>query len=195
MIQNCIRALRSESPKIQAFAFPKDLKQGAKIFITCIVFQGRPPFAIRWLKDGEVLDPKKVENIRIVTSELQSSLHFDPVNSNSGGNYTCEMKNKHGQDSYTASLNIQAPPEWLSVPQDTTALEGSTATLQCNARGSPSPQVRWTTVTGDQKSPGNSSVLVFNPVERIHAGKYRCTADNGLGPPLQHTVTLTVHCE
>ncbi|UYV62086.1 hypothetical protein LAZ67_1007775 [Cordylochernes scorpioides] len=181
------------APKIQPFAIPNDLKLGDKISLTCSAIKGQPPFSIKWYKDGQSIDAKS--SVKISNTDQQSNLNFDPVDASSGGNYTCEMTNKQGRDSYTASLNIQVPPKWISVPQDLTAVEGSSANLQCQATGSLAPRVTWTNLEDIQKSPGNSSVLVFNPVERVHAGKYRCTADNGLGPPLQHTVTLTVHCE
>ncbi|UYV62082.1 hypothetical protein LAZ67_1007771 [Cordylochernes scorpioides] len=192
--QPCL-ASNEESPQIQPLMLPNNFKIGDKISLTCIAFKGQPPFSIKWFKNDQDLDQKSFSNVKIVKNDQHSRLFFEPVASNSGGNYTCEMSNKHGKDTYTIYLNIQAPPEWLTKPQDVTALEGASSALQCQAKGSPTPRVTWTKLEDVQKSPGNSSVLVFNPVERVHAGKYRCTADNGLGPPLQHTVTLTVHCE
>ncbi|UYV62097.1 hypothetical protein LAZ67_1007786 [Cordylochernes scorpioides] len=185
-----------EPPQIQPFGFPKDLKPGDKTPLMCAVVKGQPPFTFTWQKNGVMLDTKSVTNVRIVNNDMFSTMFFDPVDSSSGGNYTCEVKNRQGRDSHTATLTIQAPPEWIQPTlSDTTALEGGSVTLTCRAKGFPEPTVRWSRVDDSQRDLGNSSVLVFNPVERVHAGKYRCTADNGLGPPLQHTVTLTVHCE
>ncbi|UYV62092.1 hypothetical protein LAZ67_1007781 [Cordylochernes scorpioides] len=175
------------SVQIQPFTFSNNIKLGDKVILTCSAQKGQPPFTISWLKDGISLTDKSSANIKVSHTNYQSTLQFDPVEATSGGNYTCQMKNKHGQDSYTAALNIQAPPEWVTRPQDTTALEGGSATLNCQARGSPPPRVSWTGT--------NSSVLTFNPVTRGHAGQYTCVVDNGLGPSLQHSVTLTVHCE
>ncbi|UYV62087.1 hypothetical protein LAZ67_1007776 [Cordylochernes scorpioides] len=180
-------------PQVQPFSFSSNIKIGEKISMVCNAQKGDPPYVIKWLKDGIYLEKNVDINIRIVTNDVTSTIFFDPVNSNSGGNYTCEMKNKHGQDSYTALFNIKAPPEWVAVPHDLTALEGGSATLQCQAKGSPMPHVTW--ISEDHKILSNSSTVALSPIERVHAGKYRCTADNGLGPPLQHTVTLTVHCE
>ncbi|UYV62094.1 hypothetical protein LAZ67_1007783 [Cordylochernes scorpioides] len=182
-------------PQIQPFSFPSNLKIGDKTTFMCAIINGKPPFTIRWLKDDMELDAKSISNIQIVKGEIYSNLFLDPIDSSSSGNYTCEVKNRNGKASLSSSLNIQAPPEWLSVPKDVTALEGSSVSLQCNSKGSPLPRMSWTKLDGLNQILGNSSVLVFSPVERVHAGKYRCTADNGLGPPLQHTVTLTVHCE
>ncbi|UYV62090.1 hypothetical protein LAZ67_1007779 [Cordylochernes scorpioides] len=171
--------------QVQPFGFPSTIKIGDKISIFCAPLKGEPPFTITWLKDGQSL--AAATSVKMTHNDMTSTLQFDPVEATSGGNYTCQMKNKHGQDSYTAALNIQAPPEWVTRPQDTTALEGGSATLNCQARGSPPPRVSWTGT--------NSSVLTFNPVTRGHAGQYTCVVDNGLGPSLQHSVTLTVHCE
>ncbi|UYV62083.1 hypothetical protein LAZ67_1007772 [Cordylochernes scorpioides] len=181
-----------ESPKIQPFVIPTNLKPGDKVSLTCSSIKGQPPFTIKWLKNGESFNTKSNSKIKLVSNEHISTLYFESINSSDGGNYTCEMSNKHGQDSYTAALNIQAPPEWVWVPKDVTALEGESAVLKCQARGSPVPAVTWTKMEGVHH---NSSVLNFSPVERTHGGKYRCTADNGLGPPIYHTVSLTVHCE
>ncbi|UYV62091.1 hypothetical protein LAZ67_1007780 [Cordylochernes scorpioides] len=181
--------------QVQPFVFPSTIKLGDKITVTCSALKGQPPFTISWLKDGTLLTAKSSANIRMTHNDINSNLYFDPVEATSGGNYTCQMKNKHGQDSYTAALNIQAPPEWTAVPQDATALEGNSVTLSCHARGSPTPRISWSRLDREEIQNSNSSTLVLNPVGRSNVGKYRCTADNGLGPPLQHTVTLTVHCE
>ncbi|UYV62084.1 hypothetical protein LAZ67_1007773 [Cordylochernes scorpioides] len=200
-----------ETPQIQPIVIPTNLKPGDKTTLTCSPIKGQSPFTIKWLKDGEPFTAKSSSKIKLVSSEHISTLYFDQIEAADRGNYTCNMSNKYGQDSFTAVLNIQAgylnmclfniltslhyvaaPPEWVWVPKDVTALEGESAVLKCQARGSPVPVVTWTKMEGVHH---NSSVLNFSPVERTHGGKYRCTADNGLGPPIYHTVSLTVHCE
>ncbi|UYV62095.1 Dscam [Cordylochernes scorpioides] len=193
VLQVLCDGFNDEHLQIQPFSFPNNLKVGAKTSVMCATINGKPPFTFRWLKDETNIDSKSFPNIRIVKGEVVSNLLIDPIDINSSGNYTCEVKNKNGLGSLSSFLNIQAPPSWLSVPQDATALEGGHVSLQCKAKGSPAPHISW--IEGNHKQAVNSSVLTFNPVERVHAGRYRCTADNGLGPPLQHTVTLTVHCE
>ncbi|UYV62096.1 Dscam [Cordylochernes scorpioides] len=195
VLQVLCDGFNDEPPQIQPFSFPNNLKIGAKTTIVCATINGKPPFTFRWLKDEANVDSKSFPNIRIVKGEVFSNLLIDPIDSNSSGNYTCEVKNKNGLASLSSYLNIQAPPSWLSAPQDATALEGGHVSLQCKAKGSPAPHITWIRIEENHKQAVNSSVLIFNSVERVHAGKYRCTADNGLGPPLQHTVTLTVHCE
>ncbi|UYV62093.1 Dscam [Cordylochernes scorpioides] len=265
-----VNVVLESPPGIQPISFPKNLKVGEKVSLNCIAIKGSPPFTIRWMKNGEPLESQST--VRVVASSHMSTIYFEPIDTTSGGNYTCEMSNKHGKDISTAVLNIQgnlpnifldmmpylfsfyyeqyivppnnnyklikyidktcnnrflsikrieimtlhsrykislsiseffllnlsvfpAPPEWLSVPQDTTGLEGGSITVKCEARGSPEPRIIWARTDDVHKILSNSSVLVFNPVERVHAGKYRCTADNGLGPPLQHITSIAVHCE
>ena len=61
----------------------------------------------------------------------------------------------------------------------------------------PTPNITWTKVFNDSS---DSNVLftgenyVF-PKNRINAGIYRCTADNGIGNAVNHTVNVTINCE
>ena len=48
---------------------------------------------------------------------------------------------------------------------------------------------------------GSDSNVLFTgknyvfPNNRTNAGTYRCTADNGIGNAVNHTVNMTVYCE
>lgn len=48
---------------------------------------------------------------------------------------------------------------------------------------------------GEDTQHDESAVLTIHGVTRAHAGLYRCTADNSLGPPGSTDVQLVVQCE
>ncbi|XP_023225178.1 Down syndrome cell adhesion molecule-like protein Dscam2 isoform X2 [Centruroides sculpturatus] len=95
----------AESPKIQPFYFQSVIQTGGKTTVTCAVERGDFPLEFSWRKDGKDID--KVENIKISSHKEFSVIIIDPVLSESGGNYTCNVKNYQGSDSYTALLTIE----------------------------------------------------------------------------------------
>ena len=80
------------------------------------------------------------------------------------------------------------------------ACEGSLVTLVCNATGKPTPNITWTKIEDN----GTDSVpllplvdgkYVLSNIQRSANGTYRCTADNGVGTPVNRTVSVTVECK
>ena len=76
--------------------------------------------------------------------------------------------------------------------------EGTNLQLFCEASGKPTPNITWTRVLED----GSSSAVLhkgptwnFPNINSSNAGTYRCTADNGAGRPVSHTVTFIVKCK
>ena len=81
---------------------------------------------------------------------------------------------------------------------DQTVSEGSDLTLFCNATGKPAPNVTWTRVLqngtdGDVEFFGNPWVIVN--ISRTATGTYRCTAYNGIGNPVNHSLYVNVTCK
>jgi len=70
--------------------------------------------------------------------------------------------------------------------------------LFCDATGKPTPNVTWTRVL---KNGTDSDVEVFgNPwvivnISRTVTGTYRCTAYNGIGNPVSHSLYINVTCK
>lgn len=42
---------------------------------------------------------------------------------------------------------------------------------------------------------GEGSILTLERIERIQAGTYQCTADNGVGEPVSMEMKLDILCE
>ena len=93
------------------------------------------------------------------------------------------------------------PPSQANISGDPIVGKGGrNITLTCTANGFPTPNITWTQVfdngsdsnvlfTGQS---GEPFVLLNN---RNNAGTYRCTANNGIGSAVNHTVSVTVNCE
>ena len=101
--------------------------------------------------------------------------------------------------SHTLSYSfLSAPSRITSSPNGQTVTEGSNLDLYCYATGKPAPNITWTRVLGDGT---NSKVLSVGSswrivnIRRNFTGQYRCTADNGIGGPVNHTFLVNVLCE
>ena len=68
--------------------------------------------------------------------------------------------------------------------------EGDELTLNCTAKGIPTPNVTWTRL-----SDNNVVSMPPNISGKVDDGYYRCSADNGFAKPVPADVLLTVKCE
>ena len=86
------------------------------------------------------------------------------------------------------------------VSKDQVICEGSLVTLSCNATGKPTPTITWTKVedNGTDSAPLLTvvdGIYVLSNIQRSANGTYRCTADNGVGDPVNRTVSVKVECK
>ena len=93
---------------------------------------------------------------------------------------------------------LSAPPRIVSSCDYKTVSEASVLNLFCNAIGKPALNITWTRVLEDGT---NSKVWfvgsswVIGNITRNFTGQYRCTADNGIGSSVNHTISVNVLCE
>ena len=93
---------------------------------------------------------------------------------------------------------ISAPASSTNVSGDHNMTEGSNQQLFCEASGKPAPNITWVRVLWGGSE---SEVLHRGPtwhflnINRAKAGTYRCTAYNGAGDPVRHTLTVNVLCK
>ncbi|KAK2587184.1 hypothetical protein KPH14_002930 [Odynerus spinipes] len=159
-------------PTIAPFSFNKDLSEGVRAQVTCMIEKGDPPFTIIWSKDGEpigssstaafgntgITAPRHSQTptgLRVTSIDVHSSsIVIDRVTAEHTGNYTCLARNSVAEVVWTAELVVRVPPRWVMEPQDVRASEGmSQLVLHCHAEGFPPPAITWRRATG--KKPGN----------------------------------------
>ena len=96
---------------------------------------------------------------------------------------------------------IFAVPSTIAyVSNDQGDCEGSLVTLVCNATGRPTPNITWTKVEvngidGAPLLPVFDGKYALSNILRSANGTYRCTADNGVGTPVNRTVRVKVKCK
>ncbi|KAL1476844.1 hypothetical protein MTO96_036197 [Rhipicephalus appendiculatus] len=186
-------------PRIKPFSFPKVASKGEKISIVCLVSEGTLPFSFSWSKDGKEL--QTTDNLHVKAETQYSVVFINSVDERTAGNYTCIVKNIFGFDSYSAYLDVEAPPVLKKTTPDTNVVQGGSVTLSCLATGSPKPSVNWSRSAGTagvvalaadprmQASPNGT--LLIEEVRAEDAGKYTCTAQNAIGS-VSHSLYLHV---
>ncbi|XP_067030240.1 fibroblast growth factor receptor 2-like isoform X4 [Acropora muricata] len=84
-------------------------------------------------------------------------------------------------------LVVNFQPIITEILGNQTVTEGGNATLKCLADGKPTPNITWTRLSD------NSVVIMpLTDIRRQDAGKYRCTADNGIESPATKDVWIAV---
>ena len=83
------------------------------------------------------------------------------------------------------------PPSLKTRPTKQTVLQGTNVTMSCSATGNPIPKITW---FKDGKAIGSGETLSLN-VQRNVAGKYWCSADNGVGEAVNASADIDVQCE
>ena len=81
-------------------------------------------------------------------------------------------------------------PRIIAISGNHTLNEGGNATLKCLADGNPTPKITWTRLFDD-----TDIIMPMTDIKRQDAGRYRCTADNGIGKPVTGAVWIVVQCE
>ncbi|KAH9380972.1 hypothetical protein HPB48_021078 [Haemaphysalis longicornis] len=182
------------SISVVPFYVPDKVMLGDTVKIVCYTSTEQAPLTFKWLKDGTEVTGD--EFILIKTQADLSTIILGPVKPFHAGNYTCQVSaGTTSSGSHTASLVIYAPPSWLLEPSDQRVARGSNVTIHCKAFGQPAPQTRWiflggSTTTRSLNTETDGSLHLIN-IQKPDQGSYSCTASNGVGNPLEKTISLT----
>ncbi|KAH6928079.1 hypothetical protein HPB50_011606 [Hyalomma asiaticum] len=181
-----------DAPKIQPFSFNNKVRTGGRAIATCTVVTNAAPVTFAWSKDGARL--QETNGLSIQDSKLVSLLIIQRTETSSRGNYTCKASNLMGIDEHTAELLVEAPPEWISAPEDLSAVRGSNLTAHCKASGSPPPKISWTRTKDGETTllKAEDGLLFIHNVRVSDAGTYSCKAENGVGPTIARTIRVTI---
>ncbi|XP_016375600.1 matrix-remodeling-associated protein 5-like [Sinocyclocheilus rhinocerous] len=170
--------------------------------------QGHPQPRITWvLPDREMVHssgPTHGNPENKVSVLPNGTLHMKLVSHMDRGIYKCIASNAAGADTISVRLTIVALPPIIQQPrnENITVPEGSTAYLNCTARGVPPPAIGWITPDGMQLRPSqfingrnlfvfpNGTLYVRN-LSPTDAGRYECSVTNVVGTAWR-AIILTV---
>ncbi|GIY67330.1 titin [Caerostris darwini] len=189
-------------PKIQPFGVSDVLNEGESTKLGCMLRKGDGPFTFRWFKDTAQI--KNDSQFHVSNMKEVSFLTVSKVTAFSSGNYTCEVRNAAGKDTYSASLVVKAPPKWVTEPNSVEGLVDSFLSVDCQVSGYPPPTITWTkqnepnyfTIDGEvidtTMIASKNGSLIFSKLVAEDEGEYVCKAQNNVGATLKKIITVTV---
>ena len=85
----------------------QNASEGTYFTVSCAIERGSQPLFFQWFKNGQTIN-KKSDDLQItLLNDMQSILNIKKVTSNDSGNYTCEVKNAFGDDTFTSQLIVR----------------------------------------------------------------------------------------
>lgn len=189
-----IRRSMSEAARIIYPPEPRAIMvtKGQRLVLECVA-SGIPTPQVKWAKDG--LDLRSHNNTRF----LLSNLLIDAVSEYDSGKYVCRADNGMGSaSSATALYNVQVfePPLVKIELQQQEVAYGETVRIICQARGKPTPSVKWLhnarPLAPSSRHRLTSRALRISNVSSQDDGLYQCMAENGLGSSQASTRLITV---
>uniref|UniRef100_A0A1B6H4Y3 Uncharacterized protein n=3 Tax=Proconiini TaxID=565685 RepID=A0A1B6H4Y3_9HEMI len=161
--------------------------------LSCSSSGGSPDPTVRWYREG-VHEP--LESVRTLTDQgVTSILTLSPTKEDDGAVFRCTVWNRamsaNTKLEAIVNLNVNYIPRVQIGPENPLRVErDGTATLECNVDAKPRvSNVRWTR---------NNRFIAIAFTHTLHrvalqdAGKYTCTADNGLGKTGEADILLDV---
>ena len=88
---------------------------------------------------------------------------------------------------------VLVPVQLVMVPQSKIVNEWNPVLLRCQASGYPVPTITWT--KDGRRLLGAQRDVNIAQSRKSDAGRYVCTADNGVGPPKAAEAYVTVQCK
>ncbi|XP_061633350.1 igLON family member 5 isoform X1 [Phyllopteryx taeniolatus] len=119
------------------------------------------------------------------------SVHIDKVQVSDEGPYTCTFQANNKPRIAHVYLIVQVPARIVNISTDVSVNEGENVNLFCLAVGRPEPTVTWK----DQKYGlvSEGEFLDITEIKRQQAEDYECITHNGVAPPDQRKVKVTVN--
>ena len=107
------------SPRIEAFAFPDEVRAGIRTRLLCGVSQGDLPLEISWSKDGRPL--MELQQPMLTVTELDkfsSVVTFTNLSAIHSGFYQCTARNAAGKAHYGTQLYVKGKPDSSKQPNN-----------------------------------------------------------------------------
>uniref|UniRef100_A0A3Q3SIW3 Ig-like domain-containing protein n=1 Tax=Mastacembelus armatus TaxID=205130 RepID=A0A3Q3SIW3_9TELE len=162
------------------------------------VFEGTPPFMVKWFKDDIELISGPSCTIKL--EKYSSSVELCSVGMLQCGTYSCQVSNEAGAVKSAAELLVKEPPQFiLKLPPTTFVKQPEAHRFECKATSSQSLNMCW--YKNDQKitDGGNYKLMFVDSTAYLQLnastfednGVYTCEAHNDAGSANCSTV-LTV---
>ena len=146
------------------------IERGDTVILTCNSMGG-PGNDFGWL-----FNEKQLGRSSISVNDSSSTLTLSNVTASTGGEYSCVVTNRAGNN--TASTFVFISPYMVTQPVNTEGSNGSAINLACRAEAFPEPDYQWRRVDGKEISDKlmgvNSMSLLFNPLLFGDEGEYYC---------------------
>uniref|UniRef100_A0A3B5Q8Q9 IgLON family member 5 n=1 Tax=Xiphophorus maculatus TaxID=8083 RepID=A0A3B5Q8Q9_XIPMA len=125
------------------------------------------------------------------TSNREFSILIDKVQVTDEGPYTCTFQANNKPRITHVYLIVQVPARIVNISKSVSVNEGENVNLYCLAVGRPEPTVTWK----DQKYGlvSEGEFLDITEIKRQQAEDYECITHNGVAPPDQQKVRVTVN--
>lgn len=170
--------------------------EGKRQELTCSSKGGSPDPSVRWYRDGSTYPmDTALKNGGSRNHATIATLSITPGREDDDATFRCEVRNRAmGPDEKLeaiVTLSVNYFPRVEVGPENPLRVErDSPTTLQCSVDAKPKvSNVKWTR---------NGRFITSNYIHQIHrvtiqdAGKYTCSADNGLGKIGEKEITLDV---
>jgi hypothetical protein len=146
-----------------------------------VVATGSPPPTYQWRKDGM--------NIAGANAAIFT---IPSIAGSDAGSYDCIVANVCGSVTTTAAtLTVTTPPVITGNPVAQSPCEGTSATFQISATGTPPLTYVWRR-NGTPIANSNSATLVINSVASGDVGNYDCVVTNSCGSSTSTSASLTI---
>ncbi|XP_033168509.1 interference hedgehog isoform X2 [Drosophila mauritiana] len=169
------------------------------LLIRCGSVISNPPAIWSFYRNG-----KKLPQSELLPGAA-GALVLDTVTAKDAGNYSCVATNSITGDELRLPQTIElrvdytdrTPPYFLQrPPTEYSARPGETVVLECPGVGSPRPRVIWSSPNVVEIYNNRSTILSYGlqitDVKPEDQGSYICMLDNGIAPPIDHTIKLSV---
>ncbi|XP_036288001.1 neural cell adhesion molecule L1-like protein isoform X4 [Pipistrellus kuhlii] len=155
--------------------------RGDTLVLECFA-EGLPTPQVAWGKvGGDLPEGSDMED------NYGKTLKIENVSFQDKGTYHCMASNFHGVATHDFYVTVEEPPYWTKKPQSGVYSTGASGILLCEAKGEPTPVIRWRVngvpieenpFAGDVVSPGEVS---FTNLQPNHTAVYQCEASNAHG--------------
>ncbi|KAH0618306.1 hypothetical protein JD844_017377 [Phrynosoma platyrhinos] len=181
-------------PDIAGSEIPSEVSvlHGEDIQLSCEA-NGIPKPVIQWLKDGKPVGSD--ESQRISLAPDASLLTIFGALASDVGKYTCVATNPAGEEDRIFNVNVYVPPIITNnkdEPEALTALLDTSINIECQAVGTPLPQINWLknglplSISSHIRLLSAGHILRIVRTQIADVGMYTCVASNRAGVDNKH---------